>query len=254
MATIVFIAVLLPFQLVETQTELRLDTLLRDWDKANRNVSQYRYVLEQTTENGFLRVKEVRRADVWGKKPDLARIDWKDENDTPTEIWLRKEKDFVQYRYQDQDKITWQLAPGFPEDYLNRDWRVNWTARLFLWGKQVLCFEFPVHEIKQHFEVYLKKEDRHWAYLRLVPKTTEYWPTFRDIEVVLDQKTHLVRQYRFLEHDWVIYDFKEVEISPDSKLTIDSLSMTLPRFKEIRIPSAKSEPKLKQADSQARQP
>jgi hypothetical protein len=58
------------------------------------------------------------------------------------------------------------------------------------------------------------------------------------MEVVLDQKTHLVRQYRMLDVNGNrnIYDFAKIEINPTPEITLESISKDLPTsFKELRM-------------------
>jgi len=58
------------------------------------------------------------------------------------------------------------------------------------------------------------------------------------LEIVLDQNTHLVRQYRLLgvNGNWDIYDFAKIEINPTPEFTLESISKDLPKsFKELRM-------------------
>ena len=89
------------------------------------------------------------------------------------------------------------------------------------------------------FDLRLKKEDKYWAYIQLEPKAKEIRAELRDMEIVLDQKTHFVRQYRLVHTNGnrTIMDFQKIEINPIPPITLESISKGLPKgFKEIYIP------------------
>jgi hypothetical protein len=69
------------------------------------------------------------------------------------------------------------------------------------------------------------------------------------MEVVLNQKTHLVRQVRWLiaNGNRMILDFDKVEINPTPPITWESISKDLPKgWQKIHIPADDSEPSRSQ--------
>src|SRR5438132_5731205 len=113
------------------------------------------------------------------------------------------------------------------------------VARSFQWNRQLLCVEFAVDEVRERFDVRLNKEHKNWTYIQLEPKTKEIRAQLRDMEVVLDQKTHFVRQYRlvYTNGNRTVIDFQKIEINPIPPITLESISKGLPKgFKEIYIP------------------
>ncbi len=235
----------------------RLDALLQAWDKANKNVREVHYKMEWTTEDRVLKAKEVCRVEGWVKMHNLGRIDLKDDNGKPTHIFLLNDKTLEVYDIRNEQKGVWEIPPGFPEKYFDQGWLMGLLARTFQWNRQLLCFEFAVGEIRERFDVGLKKEDKYWAYIQLEPKAKEIRAELRDMEVVLDQKTHFVRQYRLLENNgnWSICDFQKVEINPVPPITLESISKDLPKaFKEIRFSSLVGDADPKPADSKSRRP
>src|SRR5438132_14027577 len=65
-----------------------LDALLKAWDKANKNVRELHYTMEWTTEDMVLKNKEVCRLEGFIKKPELERIDIRDDKGKLTLILL----------------------------------------------------------------------------------------------------------------------------------------------------------------------
>jgi hypothetical protein len=102
---------------------------------------------------------------------------------------------------------------------------------------------FPVNEMRQDYLFRLNKEDKYWAYIKIDPRT-EAEGDFKDLEVVLNQKTHLVRQIRCV--DWcgrrVIWDIEQVEINPTPAITLESIFKNLPKdWKRVYLPVKKDE-------------
>jgi outer membrane lipoprotein-sorting protein len=223
----------------KSDASARLDVLLKAWEKANQNIRQVHYVMEWTTEDRVTKDKEIRRVEGFIKRPNLARVEVKEENGKLTHIFLLHDKTLEVYDFRNEQKGVWELPLGFPEDYLNKDWGMAFLARAFQWNRQLLCLEFPIGQIRQRFDIRLKNEDKHWAYIELIPRTKEDRSDLQKMEIVLDQRTHLVRQYRLLEvhGSWTIRDFQKVEINPSPPITLESISKGLPKgFKQLFIP------------------
>jgi hypothetical protein len=217
-------------------TPVRLDDLLKAWNKANQNVHEVHYTIEWTTEDRVLKEKEVRRLEGFIKRRRLARVDIRDDKGKANLILLLNDKTLECYNLRNEQKGVWEIPAGFPEEYFKKGWPMGVLARAFEWNRQLLCFEFPVSEIHQRFDARLTKEDKYWAYIELIPKTNECPCDFQKMEVVLDQRSHLVRQYRSLDANgsWSICDFQKIEVNPTPPISLESISKDLPKgFKGI---------------------
>jgi hypothetical protein len=244
MTTIMLLLVVSPAQLPAAATELlnhfsesRLETLLKEWEKATNNIRAAHYVIDWTREDSVLKEKEVFRIEGFIRRSKLARIDLKDHSGKTTIIYLLNDKIFDIYNFANDVKFSFEIPAGFPEAYVPKGWLEEFLARSFQQERQLFYFEFPFGEIGQLFDIRLRKEDKNWAYIRLIPKSEEKQSLFREMEVVLDQKTHLVRQYRVLDVTWNrdIYDFRKIEVNPTPAITLESISKDLPKgFKEIK--------------------
>src|SRR5439155_4453356 len=63
----------------KSDASARLDVLLKDWDKANKNVRELHYTMDWTTEDSVLKNKEVHRLEGFFNKPGLERVDIRDD-------------------------------------------------------------------------------------------------------------------------------------------------------------------------------
>jgi outer membrane lipoprotein-sorting protein len=217
----------------------RLNVLLQSLDKANQSIRTAHYMVEWTSEDLVLNEKELRQFEGFVKRPNLARINLKDKKGSPSQILLYNDNSIEIYNFQKEEKIAWNMPVGFPEEYLNGGWFWDLVACPFYMERKMLCFDFSIGEIYHHFDMRLRKEDKNWAYIHLTPKSKESQTVLREGEVVLDQRTHLVRQYRLLFRggNRSIYDFQKIEINPSLPITPESISRDLPKgFKEILIP------------------
>ncbi len=255
MTTIVLVMVLSPLQLPATATglfrhlaearleallkEARLEDLLNEWEKATENIRAAHYVIDWTHEGRVLKDKEIFQIEGFIGRSNLARIDFKDENGKPTQIFLLVNGRILEtYNFARQDKTLWEIPVGFPEKYLDGCWWEVFLAGIFQNARELFCFEFAVADIQQQFDTRLIREDKYWAYIHLTPKTKQRQSILRNMEVVLDQKTHLVRQYRVIDVNGNrdIYDFQKLEVNPTPPITLESISKDLPKsFKELQM-------------------
>ncbi|HEV2949874.1 MAG TPA: hypothetical protein VGX70_21025 [Gemmataceae bacterium] len=235
MTTTILLLVLSPVQLppaaidaLNHLSESRLQVLLKDWENANQNIGAAHYLIDWTREDRVLKDKEVFQIEGSIKRSKLARIDLKDNRGKTTIIYLLNDKVFDIYNFANELKYSFEIPAGFPETYVPKEGLEQFLARSFQQERQLFYFEFPFGEIGQLFDIRLRKEDKDWSYIRLIPKSEEKKSLFREMEVVLDQKTHLVRQYRMLDVNGNrnIYDFAKIEINPTPEITLESISKT----------------------------
>jgi hypothetical protein len=246
MTAMILLSVLSPVQLpgaatefIHHRTEARLETLLKDWENPNQNIRAAHYLIDWTREDRVLKDKEVFQIEGFINRSKLARIDMKDDRGKTTIIYLLNNKILDLYNFTNEVKFSFEIPTGFPEEYVdNGSWLGEFLARSFQAERELFYFEFPIGQIQQHYEIHLRKEDKHWAYIQLIPRTKEKESICRQMEVVLDQKTHLVRQYRMLDVNGNsgIYDFRKIEINPTPPITLESISKDLPKsFKELDV-------------------
>ncbi len=217
----------------------RLETLLKAWDKANQNVREIHYVMEWTMEDKVLKGKEVRRLEGFVKKHNLARVDLNDDTGKPMQIILLNDRTLEMYNIQNKEKLSWEIPISSPGDDPDKGWFEGILARIFQEFRELFCFDIPLSEVHRRFDARLRKEDQYWAYIQLIPKTKEERKYLREVEVVLDQKTHFIRQYRAIDVNGnrSICDFQKVELNPTPPITLESISKDLPReFREVLIP------------------
>jgi len=234
----------------------RLETLLKAWDKANQNAREIHYIMEWTTEDRVLKDKNVRRAEGFVKKHKLARLDLSEDKGKPTQIILLNDRTLEMYNIQKKEKLSWETPFASPGDDSNKGWFGGILARMFQEFHELFCFDISLDEVHQRFDVHLRKEDQYWAYIQLIPKTKEEREFLRELEVVLDQKTHLIRQYRGINANGnrSILDFQKVEINPTPAITLESISKDLPKgFKETNLQNLIGEQtEVSPADSKSR--
>lgn len=246
MTLLIFLVGIVPSQFAgiasamkNANSESRLETLLRDWDKATQKVRSIHYLIVWTVEGRVLKDKYVRRVEGFVKRSELGRLDLKDEKGKPLQTFLLNKRILEMYNFERKDKLLWEMPVGFPEKFLDKGWWESLAAQNIQRARELFGFEFPAGKVREYFEVRLRKED-YWAYIQLIPKTKVVWDDTKEIVVVLDPRTHLVRQYRMVDVNGnrSIMDFQKVEINPITPITLDSISKDLPKtFTESNLQS-----------------
>lgn len=93
------------------------------------------------------------------------------------------------------------------------------------------CLQLPIHRLKQHCDLQLKREDENWIYLEIKPRTPRYKADFSRIEVVLNAKTfHL--KCLFVEQpngNTVRTDVEKAEINGEVAITPETIRKGLPQ-------------------------
>jgi outer membrane lipoprotein-sorting protein len=226
----------------KSETDARLETLLQEWEKANQDAREIHYNLQCTIE-GLASNKQTSRAEAFVKKPSLFRIDWKDEKEKIWMTWIRNNGFFYEYDLDERQIHILRISSDLSEDSLDRDWLLNGICHQMHRGLQWFYIGFPVNEMRQHYLFRLNKEDKYWAYIRIDPRGHKEGE-FKELEVVLSQKTKLVRQIRCVDGYGLkmIWDFERVETNPTPAITLESISKNLPKdWKKIYPPLKKSE-------------
>ncbi len=210
------------------RSESRLEFLLSHWEKAVQNVHTAHCFMELTNEDKELNEKDVVQIEGFVVRPKVARLDMKNEKGKPKQILI----------WNDRTLLSLEMGKD-PEELPAKGWAGGFLDRMLEQAREMVFFDFPVSEIQNHFDIRLGKEDKNWAYIKLVPKMKERQSIIREMEVVIDQKTHLPRQYRVIDINGnrSIYDFQKLEINPRPAITLECIYKDLPKgFKEISLP------------------
>jgi hypothetical protein len=213
----------------------QLDDLLKAWDKASQNIREIHYTMEWTTEDKLSKEKTARRVEGFVKSHD-ARVNLKDEKGRLTQVFLCHENVLESYDFENKGKVSL---------YTTADW---WSPDLLSWCRRLLCYDFKVADLKERYDPQLQKEDGNWAYIGLLAKnqTDAHW--FPEIQVVLNQKTHLVRQIRIRDFSgtWTTYDYQQVVINPKPSIALEPISKDLVKgFDEIDLVTPTNEANAK---------
>jgi outer membrane lipoprotein-sorting protein len=208
----------------KSESDARLETLLQEWKKADHQIRELHSTFTVTTEDRILKDRTTSRGEAFFKKPDLARIDFKDQEGKLPQIWLYKGKTLRLYNF------TNQIEEVGPIDLdASQDWLTKWMASTFKLARWAFPAA-PFDEAQKRFHFHLNKEDKYWAYIQLEPRNPKDFVDFKEMEVVLNQKTHLVRQIRYSTSGHrMILDFDKIEINPTPPITWESISKDLPK-------------------------
>jgi len=229
----------------------RLETLLKDWDKANQDIRELHFTIKFTTDETDpnqrmhqllkdgqgLKDNTFRQGEGFFKKPKLGRVDWKDEKGNLSELFIWNDNAYERYDFEKKEKLV------FPVPADNTRENFNWLGRCLLHfvGERIkwIFFDLPAAELKARFEITLSKEDATWAYLQLKPLKPDDKANFRELRIVLNQKTHLLRQICLYDviGNRTIWDFENIEVNPTPPITLESISKNLPKgFREGHLP------------------
>jgi outer membrane lipoprotein-sorting protein len=260
MSTLILLLAVLPAQfadiasyaLKKQNAESRLEALLKEWEKADQKIHEIHYTIQVTTEDRVLKDKQRCRIEGFVKRHNLARINLNEKTEEPILIAFLNDRILEIYKCETKEKLSWALPDDFPEKWFEGGWLGSLMAGAFQDNREFFCFEFPVGKIHEEFESSLRKEDDNWAYIEMFPKSERRKADVKKMEVVLNQKTHLVRQVRFFDcnGNLSIYDFQKLDINPTPPITLESISKNLPKgYKELSLDALFKAPDSK-SDSQ----
>jgi RNA polymerase sigma factor (sigma-70 family) len=213
----------------ERKPESRLEAVLCDWAKASDAVRETHYKFTQTTKDKTFDRTEVRRGEVFFKKPDLLRVNVVDEKGKPTEVLLWEKRALHLLNFKERNETIAPLPPDFP--YQGRP---NPSPKTF-WGRFALLSDlgpivwpfagFPVRQLETRFDLRLAKEDQYYSYLDLTPRTPADKAFFQRARVVLNRDGLWVRQLWFENpnNSDVTYDYEKPNTAPVPPITRDLL-------------------------------
>jgi hypothetical protein len=217
----------------------RLEEVLLGWAGANARMKQFRRTARMTVEDRVLRSVETGSLDVYYCKPDLLRVDWKDEKGNPKCVLYCKGKE-VHFFSGGRENGYRRLSDAFgfpdnPERYPNTF--LDRVTGALLDQASCLAVGFPVRTLRDRFDVRITKEDEHWIYLELRSRRSRDKEWYDLVQVVLHRKELWVRRLFFRQpnKNETTYDFDK----PDSTkpVTAESIVEGLPAgWKRVEWP------------------
>jgi hypothetical protein len=206
----------------------RLEEVLQAWSKASAAIQQEHVIVHRTEIDRVRDEKVVADMEIWFRKPDLLRIDDKEVKNDRKQFFYTKGKE-VHWYANGEDRVI-ALSPefGYPENpsrYPDTFWAEE--------GGQILeqlswigC-GLPVKDLKKDWDVRLTKEDDHWIYLELKPRTQRYRNNVTYLQVVLGRKDMRVRRIFFqLKINNVTFDYEKPDTA--TPVTPESIVRGLP--------------------------
>jgi TIGR03009 family protein len=219
-----------------TKSDARQEAVLREWEQKSKGWNNIQYKFKGQEEDATFKTKEIIYGEVAGAWPDLVRIDLTNEAKTPIRTVLFSKDQILEYDPPRRQKRVFDLA--------KRD-QLDWVSNIMismLDGVRPLYLWPPVCELQQRFRITLSKEDQHYAYLRIEPRSNGDRNAFRWILVALAKETFLVRTIILAEPNGNTrrWDIEQVKTNVSPPITVESLSKNLPQnCEEIVLPSKK---------------
>jgi hypothetical protein len=210
-------------------TNKRLEEVLQGWQNAAESVRQAHYSVRTTSVDPVIARTEVSRTEQWFRKPDLLRIDLKNDNGSRQQCFYSKGKEVHWFRNNEEAVYNLSSEFGFPDDpgrYPDSFWPSLGGKLLQVAHRQILGFSVP--ELKKNCDVRLVKEDAYWIYLEFIPRERSYQQEFSYLRVVLDRKELWVRQItsRNSNGSSTIYDNEKPDTT--TPVTPESITKGLP--------------------------
>jgi outer membrane lipoprotein-sorting protein len=224
----------------EDKPDARLATVLRDWEKAANGVREIHYYFTETVDDRAFQTKDVTTGQVFYKKPDLVRIDWKPAEGEPRQLLLQGRKVHL-FSARDKVEVIYPLPkeigfPEHPERYPKDKGLVLHATGAFLEGMAFGYLALPVDQLKQSCAVRLKSQDEDWIVLELEPRGREMKADFIRMQVTLHAKVYQLRRLWFEQGNGntVRLDVEKAVINPKDAITPKSIREGLPQgYKQI---------------------
>jgi TIGR03009 family protein len=236
-------------------TSARSEELLKGWNKANEDARQIHYAIQLTIEDKVLNQKTIRQGEGFVKKPNQARVNWKDEKGNLKQVYLCIDQHYEIYDFEKKEKLLLRVPSENAKEGLLSNWLVQRIVSGLKQNFEWMFLGLPEAELKKRFEISLLKEDDNWAYLQLSPLTDSDQPYFRKLRIVLNQKTHLIRQMCVFDNTSLMtFDFQNIEVN-SSSVSLESFTKDLPKnFKEIDFLALWTQIDAKAPDSKRNRP
>lgn len=198
--------------------------VLANWAKAREAVLQSHCTARVTTTDQVSRSMTKSTAEIWYRKSDLLRVDFKDEKGALSAAVFCKGREM--HLYTDGEELVTQLddAYGFP-DRPDR-FPVTLTGKLkgaCLEGACRIANTVPVKTLQARYEVRRIQRETDWIAIELQPRTPKDREEFQRMQVVLSSKDFQVRRLFIRQPGQdLLVDYDE----PDTKTPVTSESIT----------------------------
>jgi outer membrane lipoprotein-sorting protein len=225
-------------------SQKRLETLLKEWEKAESAIKDVRKVIRRTDDDRSFGTKEVFRIEVIGKKPNLLRFEMKDAKGKPETTLACTPGTARQFIYQTHEERIYDLPDDYPGAPAKED---NWggsLARELRLYYQWLCLGFDVGEFKEGYDLKLVKEDQNYAYIIATPRVangSRWFPDPKEMEIKIalrktdfQPRTVIVLEPNGNTSTWEFLDTK-TNLTPP--VTVEMIQANLPQgWKKVEQP------------------
>jgi outer membrane lipoprotein-sorting protein len=209
------------------QANARLERVLLGWEQAGKSVQQGHLVFRLVNEDSVFRTKEVFNGESFFRKPDLFRVDLKDEKGRLKSIVLWNGKDLHFFDFEKRQEFIYRVPAGPAQG-----WFVSYYSQPLLQHFRRIASGIPLSELKDRFIFQFAWEDRFYDYLRFKPTTTAE-PL---IDVALDKEKHHIKSVRSVEPSGALSTCHYIRFETELKtpLSAESLSKDLRRFEVVK--------------------
>jgi TIGR03009 family protein len=218
-----------PAPAAQRPPEPRLEAVLHRWAQASQAIQEARFGFTQTAKDKASERTEVRRGEVFYKRPNLLRVNVRDEEGRPTETFLCEDRALHVLNFRERTETIFALPPDLPED--GKQAALPNAVR----GRLAHLFDFafepwslvapPTPRGGPRFDVRLAKEDQYYVYIDLAPRTPADRAELQRARVVLNRDGPWVQQL-WVEHPngvEVTWDFDKPDPNPDPPITRERL-------------------------------
>lgn len=215
------------------ETDARLQAVLRDWDKANNAIRDAHYQFRWTSNDPTFQETTTFQGEAFVKKPDLLRLNWKDDKGRFSFILYYTGKTARLFDFAKQTEAVYPIPAGYPDSEVKLGGFIGAMAEIVQERVQWMYGGFPVEQLQKRYRLRVAREDDYYVYVRgESPPQRGWFSNARGrFEVVLDRETHRVRRVWFEapNKQTTVWDFQKVETNVTPPITPEALGKDLPR-------------------------
>jgi outer membrane lipoprotein-sorting protein len=228
------------------KTETPLEEVLHKWAKADDSVRERHVRYTMTLKDHTFETTTVTKGETFFKKPDLCRVDVRDNDGRRKESWLLDSKRLHIFNYEAKTEriIPFPILPlQVHQKDGNQIVTSGWLESLLSgWEEGVRWQGFgpQARVISPRFNVRLGKKDRWYIYLDIAPRDRVDKRWFIRCRVTLDSERYQVRQLwmEAANGNETTWDFDDIKTNPEPSITRESLLKGLPKgWKRIELPA-----------------
>jgi hypothetical protein len=214
----------------KAQADARLDVVLREWDKASDAVHKTHFTIRISEWDSITEKKSTSSMEVFVSKPDLMRIDYKNQKSGPS-WFIYKDRTVRLLSSADKTDCSYPLSDGFgfpehpgrhPDDFLSS------IGGGFLEQVSWIAYGLPVSDLKSRFDFRLSREDDNYIYIEIEPRHKDGWMPDNRMQVVLNRKTYQIRRLWIENSTEMTYDYERPHGDSTEAITPESILKGLP--------------------------